>query len=473
MSPSMAQPMIPFPAPGSESQNEPSFRTYEEAERYLAEFTDYERMVKGTHYPDDLFDLRRIEELLKRVGDPHRQLRGLHIAGTKGKGSTAVFADVLLRAHGLVSGLYTSPHLVDKEERIQVQGEPLRKREFLAWMNVLGPSLKALKDSALAPTFFDIMTTVCFLHFRSRGVEASVLEVGLGGRLDSTNVFVPQVCLITRLGMDHMEKLGNTLASIAAEKAGIVKKNVPVVSLAQEPEAEAVLRARCAQMEAPLYWVGDEIRVEEDQKVGKRAFCVRTPGGVYPALELAVLGRHQRLNAAAAIAGVELFLNRSGKRPLESDRVRRALRQVRIPGRIDVLGTNPLWVVDGAHNPLSIETLIRTVRGELEFQDLHVLFACSRDKPIREMLALLAPETRRWTLTGFDFPRIEDPEIVRQWLDEIDPGAACTVTRSPDEALKDAFARSGPKDCILCCGSFYLVGEIFKRVDASKRVVRT
>lgn len=471
MSSCTAHPMIRLPGSDPQSQDGGSFRTYEEAERYLAEFTDYERMAKGTHYPDDLFDLRRVEELLRRVGDPHRQLRGLHIAGTKGKGSTAMFADALLRAHGLLSGLYTSPHLVDKEERIQVQGEPLRKEEFLAWMNVLGPSLLALKDSALAPTFFDIMTTVCFLHFRARGVDASVLEVGLGGRLDSTNVFLPDVCLITRLGMDHMEKLGNTLTSIAREKAGIVKKNVPVVSLAQEPEAEAVLRDRCAQMEAPLYWVGEHIQVEEDRKTGSRAFSVRTPKGAYPALELTVLGRHQRLNAAAAIAGVEMFLERSGRRPLEPGRVRQALRQVRIPGRMDVLGTSPLLVVDGAHNPLSVDTVVQAVREELQFQDLHVVFACSRDKPIREMLALLAPRTRRWTLTWFDFPRIEDPETIRQWLDEIDPGAACTVTRSPEAALRDAFARSRPKDCILCCGSFYLVGEIFKRLDASKKLV--
>lgn len=473
MSSSTAPPLIPVPEPSPEGLDSVSFRTYEEAERYLAEFTDYERMAKGTHYPEDLFDLRRIEELLRQVGDPHRQLRGLHIAGTKGKGSSAIFADALLRSHGFVSGLYTSPHLIDKEERIQVQGEPLRKEEFLAWMNVLRPSLLALKDSSLAPTFFDIMTTVCFLHFRAVGVEAAVLEVGLGGRLDSTNVFLPDVCLITRLGMDHTEKLGNTLASIAAEKAGIIKKNIPVVSLSQEPEAEAVLRLRCAQMEAPLYRVGEEIRVEEDRKAGTRAFSVRTPRGFYPSLELTVLGRHQRLNAAAAIASVEMFLDRSGRNPLEPDRVRQALRQVRIPGRIDVCGTSPLFVVDGAHNPLSVGTVVRAIREELQFEDLHVLFACSRDKPIREMLALLAPEARRWTLTWFDFPRIEDPETIRQWLDEIDPGAACTVTRSPDAALEDAFARSGPKDCILCCGSFYLVGEIFKRLDASNRIVQT
>lgn len=468
-----AQPKNPFPAPGPDGDDRERFRTYEEAEQYLAEFTDYERMAKGTHYPENLFDLRRIEELLERVGDPHRKLRGLHIAGTKGKGSTAIFSDALLRAHGVVSGLYTSPHLVDKEERIQAQGEPLRKEEFLAWMNVLRPSLLSLKESALAPTFFDIMTTICFLHFQARGVEAAVLEVGLGGRLDSTNVFKPDVCLITRLGMDHMEKLGNTLASIAAEKAGIIKKNIPVVSFPQEPEAEAVLRARCAQMEAPLYRLGEEIRVKEDRNAGVRAFRVETPGGIYSALELTVLGRHQRLNAAAAIAGVEIFLSRTGRKPLEPDRVRQALRHVKIPGRIDVLGTSPFLVVDGAHNPLSIETLVRAVREELRFEDLHVVFACSRDKPIREMLALLAPQARRWTLAWFDFPRIEDPETVRRWLDEIDPGADCSLTRSPEAALEDALARSGPEDCIVCCGSFYLVGEIFKRLNASKKVVRT
>lgn len=452
-------------------QTEDRFATDQDAEDYLAKFTDYERMAKGVQYPDDLFDLRRIQGLLERVGNPHVGLHGIHIAGTKGKGSTAVFSDALLRAHGLTSGLYTSPHLIAKEERIQVQGLPIGKDEFLGWMNFLRPSLMALKDTPLAPTFFDIMTTLCFLHFRAQGVESAVMEVGLGGRLDSTNTFLPDVCVITRLGMDHMEKLGNTLDKIAAEKAGIVKTRVPVVSLFQEAEARVVLEAKCREMEAPVSWVGGEIRVETDLPGGRGAFSVFTPGGSYPGLRLSVLGQHQKLNAAAAIAAAEIFFQRTGRKALEPDCVRRTLVEVRIPGRIDILETDPFLVVDGAHNPLSMEALLRALREELHFRDLHVLFACSRDKPIPTLLTQLAASARRWTLTHFDFPRIEEAEIVLELLREIDPDADCSLTRNPDEALEDARRRSKPEDCILCCGSFYLVGEILKRVAASKRRV--
>jgi len=452
----------------SDSLTQERFATYQDAEYYLEKFTDYERMARGVHYPDDLFDLRRIQGLLDLAGNPHAGLHGIHIAGTKGKGSTAVFADALLRAHELASGLYTSPHLIAKEERIQVQGVPIRKEEFLEWMNFLRPSLMALKDTPLAPTFFDIMTTVCFLQFRARAVDAAVMEVGLGGRLDSTNTFLPDVCVITRLGMDHMEKLGDTLAKIAAEKAGIIKHLVPVVSLPQEPEARAVLEARCLEMEAPLCRVGEEIRVETDLTAGRGTFSVLTPGGSHAGLKLSVLGRHQRLNAAAAIGAAEILLQRTGRKALEPDRVRRVLAEVRIPGRIEILQADPLLVVDGAHNPVSMEALLGAIQEELRFRDLHVLFACSRDKPVQALLKQLAALARRWTLTWFDFPRIEDPETVRELLLEIDPGADCRVTRNPDDALEDARRRSTQQDCILCCGSFYLVGEILKRLAASK-----
>jgi len=438
------------------------FVSYEDAEDYLRSFTDYERMVKGTAYPDDLFDLRRIEALLRRAGDPHRGLRGIHIAGTKGKGSTAIFADAILRAHGIRSGLYTSPHLVSKEERIQVDGRPLEKGEFLSWMNVLRPDLVALKDTATPPTFFDIMTTIAFLHFRASGVGAAVMEVGLGGRLDSTNVFVPDACVITSLGLDHVEKLGSTLEQIAAEKAGIIKRGVPVVSHEQAAPAARVIERKARELDAPLERLGKEVRVRDGTGPGNPFFEVATPIRRYRELRLAVLGRHQHSNAAAAIRAVELFFEREGLGPLKEERVREALAQARIPGRIEIVGRDPLIVVDGAHNPISMAVLLETVTRSLDFEDLHVVFACSRDKDIRSLLQTLAPSARRWTLTTFDFPRIEDPARVWDILREIDPRADVRSTTNPSDALEDALRRSSGADLVLCCGSFYLVGQILQ-----------
>ena len=452
------------PPPKRSPSPEEQFASYQDAEDYLNSFTDYERMERGSTYPEDLFDLRRIEGLLERVGNPERDLSGIHIAGTKGKGSTALFAEAILRAHGLTTGLFTSPHLLVMEERIQVSGENLRPEEFLGWMNVLRPSLMALKDSTLPPTFFDILTTVGLLHFRSRGVDAAVLEVGLGGRLDSTNVFRPDACVLTRIGLDHTEKLGNTLDRIAAEKAGIIKGSCPVIACPQEAEARAVLERRCLATDSPLLWVDEEIRIAEEEGAASKLFSVQTPRREYPGLSLSVLGRHQRRNAAAAIAAAEIFLAQKKAIPLDPDLLRQAVAGTRLPCRIEVLSREPWVIVDGAHNPVSVEVLLHTVREEIDYRDLHVLFACSQDKDARGMLALLAPAARSWTFTRVDFPRIEAPETLQEILEELNPDAVSRVIPSPVEALEDTCRRSGSRDCILCCGSFYLAGEIFKQI---------
>jgi dihydrofolate synthase / folylpolyglutamate synthase len=457
----MVSPSKPHPI---QIDPDPAFRSYEEAEAFLCRFTDYEQMVRGTRYPDDLFDLSRIRALLSRVGDPHEDLHGIHLAGTKGKGSTAVFTEAILRAHGRTTGLFTSPHFIHKEERIRVSGRAMTRDDFLSCMNRLRADLVALQAAPQPPTFFDILTTVGFLHFRSRGVEAAVLEVGLGGRLDSTNVFLPEVSVITRLGIDHTEKLGEKLCQIAAEKAGIVKPGVPVVSHPQEEEARVVLLETCRRKKAPLLWVGQEIELEE---AGSGAgFSVRTPRADYPGLSLSVLGRHQRVNAAAAVAAAEIFLNeRNGILP-DPERVRRALRATRQPGRIDVVSEHPLLVVDVAHNALSVDVLVRTLRSELRFRDLHVLFACAADKDVSSMVRVLAEVADRWTLTTFAYPRLEDPVRIRDRILALRPDREVRLTPNPEEALEDARRRSGPEDCILCCGSFYLAGEIFKQIPS-------
>lgn len=440
------------------------FETYQEAEDYLNTFTDYERMERGVEYPEDLFDLQRIERLLDCVGNPHAGLKGIHVAGTKGKGSTALFAEGILRAHGLTTGLFTSPHLLVKEERIQVSGEALKPEEFLGWMNHLRPALASLQDSPMPPTFFDIMTTVGLLHFRSRGVEAAILEVGLGGRLDSTNVFLPDVCILTRLGLDHTEKLGSTLDLIAAEKAGIIKPSRPVIAHAQEPEARVVIEKRCLETGSPISWLGEDVRIEAEGGDEPLGFSVRTPKRRYPGLRLSVLGRHQQMNAAVAIAAAELFMGQGKGIALDADLVREALASTRLPGRIQVLSEAPLLVVDGAHNSVAMEVLLSAVEQGLCYENLHVLFACSKDKDVRDMLALIAPAAKRWTFTRFDFPRIEEPERLQEILEEVAPGAESRVTHNVADALDDVRRRSGSRDCIVCCGSFYLVGEIFKKI---------
>jgi dihydrofolate synthase/folylpolyglutamate synthase len=331
-------------------------------------------------------------------------------------------------------------------------------------MNHMGPALLSLQDTPMPPTFFDIMTTVAFLQFRSRGVEAAIVEVGLGGRLDSTNVFLPDVCVLTRMGLDHTEKLGDTLDLIAAEKAGIVKSSRPVVAQEQAPEARVVVERKCRETGSALSWLGEDVRIEAEEGHGAGAFSVGTAEGRYTGLTLSALGRHQQMNAATAIAAAEIFMRKARGLSLDPDRVRQALAATRLPGRIEVLSDAPLMVVDGAHNAVAAEVLLRTVQESLSYDNLHVVFACSKDKDVRSMLALAAPAAKRWTFTTFDFPRIEAPENLQAMLEEVAPETESRVTQNVAEALEDARSRSGSRDCILCCGSFYLVGEIFKLI---------
>jgi dihydrofolate synthase/folylpolyglutamate synthase len=236
-----------------------------------------------------------------------------------------------------------------------------------------------------------------------------------------------------------------------------------VIAHAQEPEARPVIEKKCRETGSPILWLGEDVRVEAEADRASRGFSVHTPEGEYPGLRLAALGRHQQMNAAVAIAAAERFVGQGGG-SLDPDLVRKALAGTRLPGRIEVLSESPLLVVDGAHNAVAVEVLLKTVEQGLTYEDLHVLFSCSKDKDVREMITLLAPSVGRWTFTRFDFPRIEEPERLQEILEQVRPGAESRVTHSVADGLDDTRRRSGSKDCILCCGSFYLVGEIFKMI---------
>lgn len=440
------------------------FKTYEEAEDYLRSFTDVEKMVKGPAYPAD-FTLDRMNDLLELVDWPNRDLEAVHIAGTKGKSSTAFMVEALLRATGLTTGVFTSPHLVHREERIRVNGEMITQAELLDLMNELGPHLIALRDQGKAPTFFDIITTAAFLAFRHCGIDASVFEVGLGGRLDSTNVLTPRVSAVTALGIDHTDKLGDDLESIAAEKAGIIKPGVPVISHPQEPAAMKVIEDRCIAVGARLLTIGAEITVG-GAAWPEQPFEVRTERFLYDGLSLRALGAHQRVNAASAITLAEMFLHRAGRR-LDPSLARKVLGEIELPGRTNLLDGEPKVLLDGAHNVMAIRGLMDTIDKSVPRDRLIALFACSRDKDIEGMLRIMAPLVDEWVLSGIDFPRTAAPSEVAEKLKNV------TDTRPilcdlPEEAWERALGLAGPGDLICCCGSFYLAGEV-QQLMARKR----
>jgi dihydrofolate synthase/folylpolyglutamate synthase len=399
--------------------------------------------------------------LLARLGDPHQRLRIVHIAGSKGKGSTAAMLAAVLGRAGYRTGLFTSPHLCRVEERFQVDGRPISAAELSA---LLGEVRDAALHSAAPPTFFEVATAVCFLHFVRRRVDVAVLEVGLGGRLDSTNVCRPAVALITSISFDHTDLLGDRLASIAREKAGIVKLGRPVVSGATVSEARAVIEQVCRERRAPLAQLGVDFRYRYEpgwvdaERTRRPRVEVMTRRRRWPALELNLLGEHQAANAAVAVACVELLREQGWHLPDAA--VAAGLAEVAWPARLEVVGRRPLFVLDCAHNVASAVALAETLRTSFALTRRWLVFAGSSDKDLDGMFRALAPLFEHAFLTRYtDNPRSVPPDqlagLLRAACDL--PAALCPT---PADAWRAARDRAGPDDLICITGSVFLAGEL-------------
>lgn len=439
--------------------------TYDEALAFWYGRINYEvRAAK----PDDL-KLEGMRALLGQLGDPHDRLRLVHVTGTKGKGSTAAMLDAVLRAAGYRVGLFTSPHLTHVEERIQVNGVPISPAELAARMGEVAAAVRALEGGPLpAPTFFEIGTALGFLHFLDRRCDIAVIEVGLGGRFDSTNVCRPLVSVITSVGLDHTAQLGNTLEAIAFEKAGIIKPGVPVVSGVNESGPWEVIRKVAAEVGAPLIEREREFRfVYHPQSPPAAAgglVSIVTPRCHYPPLALGLLGEHQAANAAVAVATVECL--RDAGMPVSDSAIQVGLFHVRWPARIEVVSRSPVVIVDTAHNVPSAEALVKTLREV--FPDgvrKLVVFAVSSDKQYPEMFRTLADYFDRFHLTKYgNNPRCVPPEQLAEVLAAVAPGKAATIHPTSAEAWAAARAAAGLDDLVCITGSVFLAGELRPRL---------
>ncbi len=407
------------------------FRRFDEAFDFLRSHTDYERMAAPPGRSP--YDLRRMTRLVDALGHPERRFRSLHIAGTKGKGSTAHMAEALLRASGFRTGLYTSPHLVHPLERIRLDGVPVSERDFVWAMNRMEEVLRRLR-----PTFFEIMTAGAFLVFARKRVDWAVVEVGLGGRLDATNVIRPQACAITTIDYDHMDRLGTTLAEIAAEKAGILKPGVPAVSSPQRPAAARVLARRAPGLRRPAF------RVHR-----ARNGVLEFSSGNWR-VRLRAAGAHQAANAATALALVE-----AGGVALRTSAVRRAFAGLRLPARAEVLEGSPRVVVDAAHNPVAAKALAAALRTLSRRRRRILVFGASADKDARGMLRALAPRAALVVLTRAEHPRAADPRRLAEHV----AGRPAVLARNVGEAVATARALARDVDEVVVTGSFYVAGE--------------
>ncbi len=425
----------------------------EQIRAYWYDLTNYEQR---TPTPNDL-KLDRMRRLLDRLGDPHRRLRIVHVAGTKGKGSIAAMLSAILRRAGYRTGLFTSPHLCRVEERFQVDGRPIGDDELTVLLN----EVRDAGEDGL--TFFEVATAAGFLHFVRRRCDAVVLEVGLGGRFDSTNVCIPAVALIASISYDHTKQLGDRLASIAFEKAGIVKRGRPTISGATAEEARTVIERICAERKAPLRQLGTDFRYEtEPGQV--TANGVRRPRlhvvsrQPWPALEVNLLGEHQAANAAVTVATVEEL--RAQGWHLPDTAVSAGLAEVTWPARLEVVGQRPLVVLDCAHNVASALAVVETLRDSFPPGRRLLVFAGSSDKDLAGMFRVLAPHFAHAWLTRYtNNPRSVAPEqLTALWQAAGDtPFTACT---HPVEAWQQARAAAGPDDLICVTGSLFLAGEL-------------
>jgi dihydrofolate synthase/folylpolyglutamate synthase len=410
---------------------------------------------------DDL-KLEHMRALLARLGDPQRRLRILHVAGSKGKGSTSAMLAAISRRAGYRTGLFTSPHLCNIEERFQVDGQAITTGELTA---LLDEVRRACTTAGPTPyTFFEVATAVGLLHFVRRRVETAVLEVGIGGRLDSTNVCLPTVSVITSISFDHTELLGDRLASIAAEKAGIIKPGRPAVSGATVAEARAVLERVCRERRAPLRQLGVDFhysyvpgRVTATDTRPSRV-CVHTERRFWPELELNLLGDHQAANAAVAIACVEEL--RSAGWYLPDAAVAAGLATVTWPARLEVVGRRPLIVLDCAHNIASAEALVRTLQASFASARRLLIFAGSDDKDLAGMFRVLSPHFQHVFLTRYtNNPRGVPAERLAELL-RANGDLPYTLCATPAEAYHAAHAAAAAEDILCITGSVFLAGEL-------------
>jgi dihydrofolate synthase/folylpolyglutamate synthase len=427
--------------------------TYKNALDYIYSFTDYEKKPSYLYSPER-FDLARVEKLLALLDNPHLHFKSIHIAGTKGKGSVAAMSESILRAAGYRTGLYTSPHLHTFRERIQVNGQLIPEETVASLTEHLQPLVSQVEGI----TTFEIMTVLGFLYFAEQAVEFAVLEVGMGGRLDATNVVNPLVAIITSLSYDHTSILGETLPLIAREKAGIIKDKALVISAPQVPEAMAVIEEVCREKDAELTVIGRDWTWEAGEaNLEGQWFRVTNRGSRITNHEfwIPLLGRHQLNNTTVVVAAIEKLRQRGINIPEAS--VEEGLRQVRWPGRLEILGREPWVIVDGAHNGDSAKKLVVAVRELFPHGELVLVFGALMGHSVPDMLDALLPAADKVILTRANRIRaIATSDLLREV--HVRHREAQT-TETVAEALEQALALASPTDLICATGSLSIVAE--------------
>lgn len=417
--------------------------SYEEAVAYLFSLQKYG--IK--------FGLSKTSNLLKAFGNPQFHQKYIHIAGTNGKGSVAAMLESILMHSGLKVALYTSPHLVRFTERFRVDGKEIHPDRVAD----LVKDLKMMIDPAQPPTFFEVTTAMALIVFARENPDISILEVGMGGRLDATNVIRPVASIITNISLEHQAFLGRRLTDIAREKAGIIKPGVDLVTAATQPQVIKVLRDTCRRRRSPFWRVGKEIRYRRSGTLLDYYGLGRTVKG----LRLGLMGKHQARNAALALAAVELLEKRGFT--VTSCHVREGLNKTRWPGRMQVVSKQPLMILDGAHNPDAMRVLVDSMRDAFQWEHLILVLGVMGDKDIPKIAKRIVPIADYVICTRPEYYRAADPNVLLKEAASFRKKGEIIPTIP--EALKKAKEKAGTGDVILVTGSLFTVGEAMASLD--------
>jgi dihydrofolate synthase/folylpolyglutamate synthase len=451
--------------------------TYEESVRYL--YSLGRELASPRQASVAKFDLVNITVLCEHLGQPQRAFESVHVAGTNGKGSTAAMIESILRAAGLRTGLYTSPHLERINERIRLDGQEISDADFAAAFSRIHKAIEELLASgrlAAHPTFFECVTAAAFEFFARANVQFAVCEVGMGGRLDATNILLPEVAVITQIDFDHENYLGHSIEEIAGEKAGIVKPGARVVSAAEDLVARVVIRQRVAHQDAFLVEIENAFRIEDvTSRDGRFSFtAVSTDSDTRIPVALPLPGRFQVRNALTAIAATRMLAERGA--PIDNGAIARGIAATFWPGRLERLAQQPDIYVDGTHNPAGAREIAVFWEQHLSGRKIYLIYGAMRDKAVDEISGLLFPRASAVILTApLSQPRAISPGVLAEMTGH--HAQSVEVIPNPEHALERALELASPEDVIFITGSLFLVGDLRRywnsRSKASVRALPT
>src|SRR3990172_1592591 len=400
------------------------------------------------------FGLSNISRLLELVGNPHKTLKTVHIAGTNGKGSTAATIASIMKEAGYKVGLYTSPHLIDFTERKKISGKEIEEGEVVRLTEYIRSKVQdsEFKDELERITFFEFTTAMALIYFKEKEVDMAVMETGMGGRLDATNVIGLFVYVITNISVEHKEYLGDTIEAVASEKGGIIKDGVHILTGVDQPAAFQVIERICNEKRAPLYRLGRDFSFH---RKGFNNFSYNGINESFDLLTLNLRGGHQFQNASLAVAAVEMLKNKGFLIPPEA--LIDGLGKVSWPGRLETISQSPMIILDGAHNPAGAEMLSRAIKEELEFNRLYLVLGIMADKEVEGIISPLAPLAHEIILSRPKYERASNPSdllpLTRRY------NVNCTAFNDLREAIDYAKSRAGNEDLIIISGSLFTVGE--------------